>query len=465
MFKDYGNKGALITENKILLYGELNKECDSFQQSISERCLIFILCTNSVASIVGYVSCINNNIVPVLLDANLDTDMLLSLLEKYKPKYLWLPNDKKDTFSDYTAVYEYDGYMLLATGNADINLHPDLALLMTTSGSTGSPKLVRLSYENLRSNTSSIVKYLELTENDRTITNLPMYYVYGLSIINTHLSVGASIVVTEHSFFQREFWQLFKEHEVTNFGGVPYTYEMLTKLRFERMKLPALRLLTQAGGKLSPELHAKYAEYATKQSKKFVVMYGASEATARMGYLPADKSLDKVGYMGNAIPGGRFELLSESGEVITDSNVEGELIYYGPNVSMGYASSCDDLSKGDENNGRLITGDIALCDGDGYYKITGRKKRFLKLFGKRTNLEEVEQLLKRHYISDIACGGVDDKLYIFYVDAEIGDGIISYISEKLGLHFSAFKAVQLAEIPKNEAGKTMYRELSKYYDL
>lgn len=465
MFKDYGNKDALISENKIFSYGELNKECELFHQCIGERCLIFILCTNSVASIVGYVSCINNNIVPVLLDANLDTDMLLSLLEKYKPKYLWLPNDKGDKFSEYTTVYEHDGYILLATGNADIELHPDLALLMTTSGSTGSPKLVRLSYENLRSNTASIVKYLELTENDRTITNLPMYYVYGLSIINTHLSVGASIVVTEHSFFQREFWQLFKEHEVTNFGGVPYTYEMLTKLRFERMKLPALRLLTQAGGKLSPELHAKYAEYATKQSKKFVVMYGASEATARMGYLPADKSLDKVGYMGNAIPGGRFELLSESGEVITDSNVEGELIYYGPNVSMGYASSSDDLSKGDENNGRLITGDIALCDDDGYYKITGRKKRFLKLFGKRTNLEEVEQLLKRHYISDIACGGVDDKLYIFYVDAEIGDGIISYISEKLGLHFSAFKAVQLAEIPKNEAGKTMYRELSKYYDL
>lgn len=465
MFKDYGNKSVLITEDKILSYMKMNKDVDSFQQCINERCLIFILCTNSVASIVGYVSCINNNIVPVLLDANLDNDMLLSLLGKYKPKYLWLPNDKKDIFSEYTTVYEYDGYVLLATGNAGIKLHPELALLMTTSGSTGSPKLVRLSYENLRSNTASIVKYLELTENDRTITNLPMYYVYGLSIINTHLSVGASIVVTEHSFFQREFWQLFKEHEVTNFGGVPYTYEMLTKLRFERMKLPALRLLTQAGGKLSSELHAKYAEYGTKQNKKFVVMYGASEATARMGYLPAEKSLEKVGYMGNAIPDGRFELLSESGEVITEPNVEGELIYYGPNVSMGYASSCDDLSKDDENKGRLVTGDIALRDSDGYYKITGRKKRFLKLFGKRTNLEEVEQLLKRHYASDIACGGVDDKLYIFYVDAEIGESIVSYISEKLGLHFSAFKTVQLVEIPKNEAGKTMYRGLSKYYDL
>lgn len=465
MFKNYGNKGALINEDKILSYGELNKDCESFQQCIGERCLIFILCTNSVASIVGYVSCINNNIVPVLLDANLDKDMLLSLLAKYKPKYLWLPNDKKDMFSEYTTVYEYDGYILLATGNADIDLHPDLALLMTTSGSTGSPKLVRLSYNNLRSNTASIVKYLELTENDRTITNLPMYYVYGLSIINTHLSVGASIVVTEYSFFQREFWKLFKDYEVTNFGGVPYTYEMLAKLRFERMKLPALRLLTQAGGKLSPELHAKYAEYAAKQNKEFVVMYGASEATARMGYLPADKSLEKIGYMGNAIPDGRFELLSESGEVITVSNVEGELIYYGPNVSMGYASSCDDLSIGDENNGRLVTGDIALRDDEGCYKITGRKKRFLKLFGKRTNLEEAEHILKRYYASDIACGGVDDKLYIFYVDAEIGDSIVSYISEKLGLHFSAFKTVQLPEIPKNEAGKTMYRELSKYYDL
>jgi acyl-coenzyme A synthetase/AMP-(fatty) acid ligase len=292
-----------------------------------------------------------------------------------------------------------------------------------------------------------------------------MHYVYGLSIINTHLFVGASLVVTDKTLFQKEFWQLLRDREVTNLGGVPYTYEMLNRLRFFRMELPALRTLTQAGGKLDSELHRKFAEYAEQQGKKFVVMYGAAEATSRMGWLPAEDSLRKCGSMGQPIPGGRFELVDEDGRVITELDQVGELVYYGDNVSMGYALSGGDLCKGDERQGRLATGDLACADADGIYTIVGRKKRFLKLFGKRTNLQEVEHILRQKFgIIELACAGRDDKLYVFLAEKHHADEVIPYLSEKLSLHPSAFAVKIIAKIPKNAAGKIIYRELEQYYD-
>ncbi len=293
-----------------------------------------------------------------------------------------------------------------------------------------------------------------------------MHYVFGLSIINTHLVAGASIVVTDKTLFQKEFWQLMKEKQVTSLSGVPYTFEMLQRLRFFRMDLPCLKTITQAGGKIDPELHKKFAEYAEKNGKNFVVMYGAAEATARMGYLPSIDSLRKCGSMGIAIPKGRFELVDEQGSIINDADSVGELIYYGDNVMMGYAVCGEDLSKGNEMNGRLATGDLARRDSDGFYTIVGRKKRFLKMFGKRTNLQEVEHILRQHFdLDEVACGGIDNKLHVFIVNESLRDEIVPYLSHKLGLHSSAFIVKYLAELPKNTAGKILYRELEQYYDV
>ncbi len=174
---------------------------------------------------------------------------------------------------------------------------------------------------------ASIVQYLHLDETERPITTLPMNYTYGLSIINSHLMVGATILLTEKGLMQKEFWTFFKEQEATSFGGVPYTYEMLERLRFFRMDLPSLRYFTQAGGKLAPERHRKFAEYAQKRGKKFVVMYGQTEATARMGYLPPERALDKCGSMGVAIPGGRMWLRDVDGSRITEPRIVGELLH------------------------------------------------------------------------------------------------------------------------------------------
>ena len=450
MFKlNFGDSAALITEDKIISYNQLADLSSSIGDAINKRCHIFLLATNSPDSIAGYIACLNKKVVPIMIDAELDISAMKNLAEIYRPDFLFLPKTLREFFSNCEEIFSTENYLLLATGDKNFySLNDELALLMTTSGSTGSPKFVRQSYKNILSNTKSIIEYLELDKNSRAITNLPMSYVYGLSVINTHIFSGASIVVTDKTLFQKEFWQLMKDFEVTNFNGVPYTFEMLMRLRFLRMELPALKIITQAGGKLDPELHLKFAEYAAQNDKKFFVMYGAAEATARMGYLPAEKSLDKIGSMGIAIPGGRFEL------------ADGELIYYGDNVSLGYAECGEDLSKDDERHGKLITGDLAKVDDEGFYTIIGRKKRFLKMFGKRVNLQEVEHIIRQKFnLADIAASGVDDNMKIFITEKNLSKEIAPYLSEKLNLHPAAFKIIVVDEIPKNSAGKVIYSEL------
>lgn len=458
---------ALCTESGEWTYGRLQESAEEIAAAIGSRSLLFLLCTNTAASITGYVACMNHGIVPAMIDGTLDGNLLHHLIEAYRPFYIWLPQKRRKEIRGGKELYSLEDYVLLETGEGEpYPLHEDLALLMTTSGSTGSPKFVRLSYENVLANTTSIIEYLGMDETDRSITNLPMHYVYGLSIINTHLFVGASLAVTEKTLFDKTFWQFFREKRVTNFGGVPYTYAMLNRLRFFQMDLPDLRTMTQAGGKLDPELHRKFAEYAETKGKRFFVMYGAAEATARMGYLPPKESLSRCGSMGVAIPGGDFELADENGRVIKTADTVGELIYHGPNVMMGYAVSGADLSKGDELHGTLHTGDLAKQDEEGFYTIVGRKKRFLKIFGKRTNLEEVEHLIRQHLnVTDVACGGVDDCLWIFLTNDLLKDKTVSYLSKTLGIHPTAAKVKILNTIPKNSSGKTLYRELERYYDL
>lgn len=461
-----GDRPALLTEKDVWSYERLTEEADGIAAYVGRRCLVFLLAENVPEAIAGYVGFLSHGVVPVMVDATLDAELLAGLVARYRPSFVWMPRERRGEFPEAAEAFSLGGYVLLdRRERAPFPLAPELALLMTTSGSTGSPKLVRQSYENLRANTASIIEYLQMDASERAITSLPLHYVYGLSILNTHLAVGASVVVTRETLFSRDFWQLMREREVTSLGGVPYTYVMLKRLRFSRMELPALRTLTQAGGKLDPELHAAFAQDCAAKGRRFFVMYGAAEATARMGYLPAELALSHAGAMGRVIPGGRFELVDAEGRVIQQPGESGELVYYGANVTLGYATSGADLIKGDERHGRYATGDVARCDADGIYTIVGRKKRFLKLFGKRTNLEEVEHLLRQRFGGEVACAGADDHLYAFVTDETVLPEVVPYLSGKLGLHPSAFRARQIAAIPKNAAGKTVYRELEQYYDV
>ncbi len=442
---------AVITDGgRTVGYAELKRLCDEWAANVPPRSLAFLLVGNNLDSLVAYVACLNHGIVPLMLDAHIDGQLLRRFLEIYRPDFIWRPGES--------------GYVLEKGQRTEDEgqraLYDELALLLTTSGSTGSPKLVRQSYANIRANTASIVEYLKLDATERPITTLPMNYTYGLSIINSHLSAGAAILLTDKSIMQRGFWDFFAAQGATSFGGVPYTYEMLDKLMFFRRKLPSLRTMTQAGGKILPALHRKFAEYAQREGKNFIVMYGQCEATARMSYLPPERALDKIGSMGVAIPGGRFSLIDVDGKEIVEPEVTGELVYEGANVTLGYAECADDLSKGDERQGRLVTGDMAKRDADGFYYVVGRKKRFLKIFGNRVNLDETERLIKDRFPGmDCACGGVDDKMKIFVTEGGRGKEIQDFVVEKTHLNFTAFDVVPINSIPKNASGKTLYSEL------
>lgn len=461
---------AMVDEfNNTVKYGELLQYGDKISAVCEGRCLVIVLCRNVIASVIGYVSLINNHIVPILLNADMDSELMGILIDKYKPKYIWCPDDLSENVETLTnqkmdSKYNLYGYSLLKTNyKKEYPLYDELALLLTTSGSTGSPKFVRQSYDNILANAKSIVEYLKLDATEKPITTLPMNYTYGLSIINSHLLVGATLLVTSKSLMQKEFWAFFRDNQATSFGGVPYTYEILKKLRFMRMDLPSLRTMTQAGGKLLPELHAEFAEYAKNNDKHFVVMYGQCEATARMGYLPYEMAIEKKGSMGIAIPGGAFSLIDEQGNIINEANMQGELVYEGKNVTLGYAECGEDLSLEDERHGILKTGDMAKRDEDGYYYIVGRKKRFLKIYGNRVNLDEVDRLIKAEFEGiDCASSGVDDHMTIFVTDDKFLEKIKQFVTSKTKLNQNAFSIIKISEIPKNDAGKVLYKELEKY---
>lgn len=468
-FGKHSKRTALIEDNGIsITYEKLENEGKCLAEAVGKRCLVLCLCENSIGSVIGYTAFLSHHIVPVMLSSHLDGELLSNLIKIYSPSYIWMPERQMNEFQNMGIVFKSYGYVLLKCDNKDHTEYPlfnELALLLTTSGSTGSPKFVRQSYNNIIVNTESIVDYLMLDDTERPITTLPMNYTYGLSIINTHLYVGATILLTDNGLLQKDFWNFFKEQQATSFGGVPYTYEILSKLRFFRMDLPSLRTMTQAGGKLTVELHEKFADFAKKTGRAFIVMYGQCEATARMGYLPPDKAVEKKGSMGIAIPGGKFRLIDTDGNDIQTPDTVGELVYEGDNVTLGYAECGEDLIKKDERNGILHTGDMAKFDDEGFYYIVGRKKRFLKIFGNRVNLDEMDRLIMGRYDIEAACAGVDDEMYIFITNAEIAGDVKTFVSEKTGLNSSAFHIVVIDEIPKNDSGKVKYTELEKYYGI
>lgn len=462
----YGDKTAVLTDNgEQLSYKGLYLQSQEIAAHIPAGAFVFTLCDNHLGALVGYIALLDNHIAQVLLDAAKDIDTLLQLADTYHPDFFWLPENRVDEFTqaglaDQQIICSNNGYCLLKrNGTNDAPVHPDLLLCLTTSGSTGSPKFVRISEMNLKSNTEAIADYLSIDQNERPITSLPMYYSFGMSVLNSNLLMGATILLTDKTVVQREFWTFLKQEQATSIAGVPYTYETLKAFRFFRMDLPYLHTMIQAGGKLNAAIVKEYAEYAQSTGKRFFVMYGQTEASPRISYLPADRAIDKYGSIGIPVPGGRMVVADESGQEVTTPDTNGELVYYGPNVCMGYAECRADLLKGDENNGCLHTGDIACFDEEGFFYITGRMKRFVKIWGNRCNLDAIEQLVKA-ITPDCACVGVDNLVTIFVTNDNVHDDIYQLLQRKTGLNPQAFDIKTIHSIPKFDTGKTDYKSLT-----
>ncbi|MBQ9664125.1 MAG: AMP-binding protein [Oscillospiraceae bacterium] len=455
------NKTAIKDDSGFnLTYADVCRTIDEFKALNIPRSVVFCLCENSAGSLIGYLAFENNKQVPLLLSAGLDEGLRHNLEFMYTPSYYWIPERKEQEIKG-EKLYSAYGFVLLKTEYDPYPINPKLSMLLTTSGSTGSPKLVRHKYGNLEANAENVAKVFSWTENEIGICDLPMNYTMGLNVINSHLYAGASVLMVKANLMDPDFWEFIKINEGSSFCGVPFSYEIMRRIGFDKMDLPKLHTLAEGGGKLTDKMFKWIASYAKNSGKRFCATFGTSETSARMAFLDPSLAMEKIGSIGKAIPNGELFLLDEvAGE---DGSTTGELGYRGPNVTMGYALCRDDLLKDDEFCGEYHTGDIAKRDADGYYYIIGRKGRFLKLFGLRVSLDETERILKTQYpSSDFVCTGDDRHMNVFCTNEAIKDEIVPFISAKTNIHNSAFHVLWVDRIPRNEYGKVRFAELEDY---
>ena len=453
------DREALIApgQDARLTYAELASRVDEVAErlrgAVGERGLVFLAPAPDLEGVLLYLGCLHAGL-PVCL-AEPQAEPLVRLARAYHPALVLAPEALGPLEGVTLGKSPVARYVASRFARAETHaLHPELALLLTTSGSTGSPKLVRLRASNLESNARAIIEYLGIAPGERAIQSLPMHYSYGLSVLHSHLVAGATVVLTLHSFLRPEFWRDVDQQRCTSFAGVPYMYETLHRLRFDPARHPTITTYTQAGGGLRRELTSHFHARTTQAGARLVVMYGQTEATARISYVPPDRLGEKVGSIGIAIPGGTLRL-----EPLADAGGSSELVYEGENVMMGYAETPADLGLGDMQHGVLRTGDLGTVDGDGYFSVVGRLKRFAKLFGRRVSLEDVERELESAFPVRAIATDAGDKLGLHVaVDGALDDAsMIAHIARFLAVPPAAITLRRVAELPLTATGKKDYK--------
>lgn len=449
---------AIQDDGLSITYGELKKACDTFafannfKDEDKKRSLGVVAGTNRISTLIAYLSALRSGHVVLPMNPALDKSLQHALIEKYKPD--WLFHEDKIILNELSTSLNFlrksdNFYSSNNTSLCSISFPDDLAVLMSTSGSTGSPKVARLSKNNVDSNAKSIVEYLNISSDDKPITVLPFYYSYGLSIVHSHLQAGATLCLTDQSILTPKFWDFANKEGITSISGVPYTYQMLKRIDLERRAPPTLKSLTQAGGKLSVDLINKFAQLSNKNGWKFFVMYGQTEASPRISYVPPEYILAKPDSIGISIPGGKLEIDPENNEII----------YSGPNVMLGYAESRSDLYSHDELHGRLRTGDTGSVDNDGFFYINGRLKRFLKIYGNRINLDDIEIQLSTFLNEECAVVGQDDLLKVALLNNIAVSTAKNWFLEYAKIPLAAVKFFELQQIPRHTNGKINYVEV------
>ncbi|MDB4987242.1 MAG: AMP-dependent synthetase and ligase [Myxococcaceae bacterium] len=454
-----GDALALLdaASGETLSYGALAARVAALAEQLScragdgraRRGLVFVAAGVEVGTIIAYLAALAAGHAVFLCDRAAHASLHDDLRARYRPDF----------------VLSAEGHAVAIephAGDAARSLHPSLAVLLSTSGTTGSPKLVRLSHENLLANARSIASYLELGPDERAISSLPFHYSYGLSVLNSHLYAGGSLVVSDASVMRPELWQAMREHACTSFAGVPYAYQIMRRVGFEKLELPALRTLTQAGGKLPASLIAHYHQLMQARGGRFFAMYGQTEATARMSYLPPAQLPAHAGSIGIAIPEGSLHVLDLSeGRELVEHGATGELVYRGPNVMLGYATSGDDLALGDTQHGELRTGDLGHRDASGLFYVTGRLKRFAKVYGLRINLDAVEDKLRQHGPAAVISDDERLTLYCEFGDEAFYETLKRELATLYQLNVNTFRFRRIEALPLLASGKMDYDALQR----
>jgi long-chain acyl-CoA synthetase len=412
--------------------------------ALGQRSLVFLRTANSAASVAAWLALLASDHVTLAVEHDLAPERLAALAEIYRPD----------------AIVDPDATITPGPGGAV--LHPDLSVLLSTSGSTGSPKLARFTAAALLANAQAIADYLGLTAAERPFLALPTSYSYGMSVINSHALVGACIEVTGHGVMQAEYWDGLKNRAATSLAGVPFHYDAIRRLGLDRLATPTLTTLTQAGGKLPAPVAAKYAEWAAANGRRFITMYGQTEAGPRLTWLPPEHLASHAGAIGVPIPGVTIDLIAPDGAVISEPGVSGEMRCTSPAVMMGYAHDAADLARGDDLGGVLMTGDLASRDADGILSITGRASRMIKLFGTRVNLDDIDAQLARMDVPGAAFGQ-DDQLRILI---EAGDPatVRTALVEAFSFPPRGLMVKAVASLPRASSGKLLYGALGQMWE-
>lgn len=428
---------ALISGGRTISYGELvdlvDRRCGELQ--LNDRSLVLLTGSRSLEWVVSYLALLRSGHVPLLGGDRSD--------------------ELRSTWTPDAWIHAWDSFTIDRSPAPNRELHPDLALLLSTSGSTGSAKLVRLSQQNLVANARAIATSLQLGEHDRGITSLPFHYCYGLSVLHAHLVVGASVVVSEASVVDPCFAKAIDQSQVTNLSGVPHTFDLLEQVGPGLLAVPSLRLLTCAGGRLPADAVRRWVDRADGWGAELVLMYGQTEATARMAYLPADLAATRANAIGIPIPGGtlRVNPLPDQPEGF------GELVYTGPNVMMGYATVTSDLAVGATVD-ELRTGDLGRQGDDGIFEILGRRARFTKPFGVRIDLDRVQDLVTSSFGEAVVSG--DDQLLVALVQGGAADKITTAICGWTGLPDPSIEVVTTRAVPRTPSAKVDYQAVLRY---
>ncbi len=431
--RDFGDAPALQTATELLSYSELNDRVDQVAYRLgTTRRLVLVEAANTVDAVVGYLGALRGQHPVILADAS-RPQLLAELRGRFDPD----------------VAIGSQGWDERRVGTRH-ELHADLALLLSTSGSTGSPKLVRLSHRNLQSNADAIGEYLKLSANDRAITSLPLGYCYGLSVLNSHLAVGASVVLTECSVLDADFWKLFHRSQATSFAAVPHTFSLLDRIDVPWFAAPHLRYVTQAGGRLDAGQVRRIDALGRANGWQLFVMYGQTEATARIAYLPPSEISTHAHCIGRPIPGASLRIDSAG------PDGTGELVYTGPNVMMGYASDPSALADGPDQS-ELRTGDLARETDSGLFEIVGRMSRFAKLLGHRVDLDRVQASLAAQWPS-VVCTS-DDRHLIVAASCTDPAQVRRHAARLTGLPPGLVVVRQYAEVPRLSNGKPDYETI------
>ena len=440
------------------LYRSSDLLARGIREKIGERQNILLLSQNNIFFLKSYLAILKSGNICIPLDPNIEKENFDYISGLTNPSIVFItPDVKKKLPLDKLNCITPEKLDIILTDNPlmEYNLEFDeerCAEIIFTSGSTGKPKGVMISHKNLIANTSSILEYLLLTRDDRMLVVLPFYYCYGLSLLHTHLRVGGSIVFNNSFIFIGAIIKNLLDFRCTGFAGVPSHFQILLRMSdsFKTTRFPDLRYVTQAGGKLAPvfidEFRNSFPEIA------FYVMYGQTEATARLSYLPPELYEKKKGSLGKGIPGVELRVVNEKIENIIPGEV-GEVIARGDNIMMGYFADSEG-TKNTIRNGWLFTGDLGTVDDDGYIYLTARKKEIIKVGGRRISPKEIEAvILQIPEVVDCSIEGIEDPLLGEAMKATIilRKGTMSYIDNEVIKqyclnHLALFKIPHIFEL-------------------